>query len=792
MENREVFISYHTDSSSDTARKICAALEGAGISCWYAPRDVEANYANSIVRAIRSCKVFLLLLNEQSNLSAHVLNEINCAFDRFKNHEEITLLPFRMDECTLSDDVYYYLGRIHIMDGHLPPEVLRIQELVARICSLLGKEPDRTVVVQDDSGTFHSADTPKQYRLIGTIVYPDTRFVGRKKELCAVAQQMASIPNKLALVGMGGIGKSEIARMYLKTNADQYDVILWVSFEESLQKTLVSDFLFPIEGFSVQQFPQDSERDYFLRKLQLLKQIADHRVLIVIDNFDVTDDPDLELFCSGTYGVLFTTRYHQNCSSLPEIQVEGILHEEDLLTLFRSEYHRELNDQALACVKQIVRLLQGHPLSIRLVANTMQSRRLSPEKMYDLLQIGVSAMQTQNAKAADLIYGNLRQVFTLSALTEQEQYLLKNLSLISLRGIEVETFFDWCGADDFDIIDGLIAKSWVIHDPVTDSVHLHPLVAQMMAQELEQDLSSCDQLVEAIHRACRVDIHYTWEKKLQLHDMAQSLYARLPKTHKKFPLACKARAQLIFSMAHYEEAAHLFLQILPFAETLEEKLFLYVKASHAFVLGSLGEEGKNTALEGLSLLENIALDDLSPKEGDYYKALLCRMLEAYEALGDYTTAIEYGRKAEAICDRFIVTSYEMNRGWVEFHLAAALYYAGETEEAEKTIRHAIELFEQIEEAWSLNYCYDILGLILARKGAFEEALALNTRAAEILRPLYGTEHADIAKNLEYRAMIHRAMGEKETADGYFRQAIELYQRLNCHMRVTAVQKAMEE
>ena len=76
-EPRDVFISYHTDSAGDQVRKIAAALEGAGISCWYAPRDCGANYAGSIVEAIRACRVYLLILNEQSNLSAHILNEIN-------------------------------------------------------------------------------------------------------------------------------------------------------------------------------------------------------------------------------------------------------------------------------------------------------------------------------------------------------------------------------------------------------------------------------------------------------------------------------------------------------------------------------------------------------------------------------------------------------------------------------------------------------------------------------------------------------------------------------------------
>ena len=40
MDNREVFISYHTESAGETVKKICRMLEDAGVSCWYAPRDV--------------------------------------------------------------------------------------------------------------------------------------------------------------------------------------------------------------------------------------------------------------------------------------------------------------------------------------------------------------------------------------------------------------------------------------------------------------------------------------------------------------------------------------------------------------------------------------------------------------------------------------------------------------------------------------------------------------------------------------------------------------------------------
>lgn len=98
-------------------------------------------------------------------------------------------------------------------------------------------------------------------------------------------------------------------------------MVLWLSFEESLRRILLSDAAFPIECLNRIDFPEDSDEDYFWRKLRILKKIADKRVLIVVDNFDVPDDPDLEAFTSGEYEVIFTTRCHQDSGGLPEIEI---------------------------------------------------------------------------------------------------------------------------------------------------------------------------------------------------------------------------------------------------------------------------------------------------------------------------------------------------------------------------------------------------------------------------------------------------------------------------------------
>src|SRR3981189_2371658 len=98
---RQVFLSYSSKDATD-AQRICAALESSGISCWMAPRDVEAgtDYPAEIVDAITSSTMFLVLLTEHSVASRHVLSEVEHAFNAGK-----PTLPFRATPVALSKEL---------------------------------------------------------------------------------------------------------------------------------------------------------------------------------------------------------------------------------------------------------------------------------------------------------------------------------------------------------------------------------------------------------------------------------------------------------------------------------------------------------------------------------------------------------------------------------------------------------------------------------------------------------------------------------------------------------------
>ena len=102
----DVFISY---ASHDTtvASDVAAALEGQGLKCWIAPRDVTpgAHYASEIVHAIDSAKAIVLILSQDAATSPHVFREIERATS--KRHPVVTL---RLDQAPLPAEFEYFLN----------------------------------------------------------------------------------------------------------------------------------------------------------------------------------------------------------------------------------------------------------------------------------------------------------------------------------------------------------------------------------------------------------------------------------------------------------------------------------------------------------------------------------------------------------------------------------------------------------------------------------------------------------------------------------------------------------
>lgn len=113
MNVADVFISY---SSTDSAKAVEALnlFEYAGISCWFAQRDIlpGANYAVEIPRAIKNCSHFVLLLSNEAQESPFVKLELDQAIKHRK-----TIMPVLLEKIHETEDTNFFLNAKQSVDG---------------------------------------------------------------------------------------------------------------------------------------------------------------------------------------------------------------------------------------------------------------------------------------------------------------------------------------------------------------------------------------------------------------------------------------------------------------------------------------------------------------------------------------------------------------------------------------------------------------------------------------------------------------------------------------------------
>ena len=129
----DAFIS-HSSKDKTIADAICATLEGKNIRCWIAPRDVPpgTHYGSALNNAIRTSRVFVLLLSKGSNASDQVIRELEIAADN-----GIPIIPIRIENFEPTDAMRYYVKSLHWLDAMTPPIERHLKKLTTSVQALL-------------------------------------------------------------------------------------------------------------------------------------------------------------------------------------------------------------------------------------------------------------------------------------------------------------------------------------------------------------------------------------------------------------------------------------------------------------------------------------------------------------------------------------------------------------------------------------------------------------------------------------------------------------------------------
>lgn len=308
-------------------------------------------------------------------------------------------------------------------------------------------------------------------------------FVGREAALAELVEWVGS-QRVVALVGMGGIGKTSLAAALVqKLRLHFADGVLWANTRNSETSNILQ-----LWG---RAYDHDFSglTDLASRETAVRSLLAEKQTLIVLDNVDNAADARPLLLHGARGAVLLTTRNLDVASALnahpfpvPELSPSG---SQALLRQILGDERMAAKPEE-AAAEQIGDLLHHLPLAVEIVAQRLKSRpRMTLAAMAHRLQ------NTQQRMGLEISDTAVRASFEVSwdGLDEEQQAFFAQMAVFEGRPFTVEAIAAIADWNMFLAEDDLytLATLSLLQEVGETRYKQHPLLADFAAEKLGDD-----------------------------------------------------------------------------------------------------------------------------------------------------------------------------------------------------------------------------------------------------------------------------------------------------------------
>ena len=317
-------------------------------------------------------------------------------------------------------------------------------------------------------------------------------FCGREKELQTFSK-MLEAHDKIFIQGVGGIGKSEFVKKFIKDNKSDFTNILFITYSESLKNT--------VAGINFKGDKSDETLENLYEQHMNYLRIMQNDTLIIIDNFDILPETDndlddiLELNCK----IIFTTRNNfgddYEIFKISEIDKSALLEIAEKLKV--TDVDRETLDRIFEAV-------HNHTLACELILRLLKKSAFTADELLDKIlneHVGLDISDKIRKDANVTYYEHIHQLFRLFALTNEQQETMRLLSLLPVEGIDDKYFKKLTGVKDMNVINELDEIGLVYHDE--HIIRVHPLVGEAAAADFVPDMNNCREFMDNLILECR-------------------------------------------------------------------------------------------------------------------------------------------------------------------------------------------------------------------------------------------------------------------------------------------------
>ncbi len=364
-------------------------------------------------------------------------------------------------------------------------------------------------------------------------------FVGRRNELSQISSRLDNEDNNvLFLSGIGGIGKTALAKQYAHEHIDEYATVVFLHYENSIKNTICSEDL-SIENFS--ENPGEDIDSIFLRKIKTLKRVIQEqnkngdKTLIIIDNYNDEYDPDFESIINCGAKIIVTTRNDQREFGYEQIIIDNLGNKDLYWKLFSIYNTYDYSYDERNFIYEIINYVDGHTMTVVLVSKYLKYSTDSPQGLLEKIKekgirgIG-DEIKVRHVKDEHYYFENVRAIidalFDISLFSEEEIEVLAGMSLlgqVKVNRRKLISLFE--GINVSNAINELCYKGWLLFDEVTDKVYLHQLIMDLAYEHFIPSTSNC------VHFCTGMDAFIKQKRNESLGEAVSNNYASLFHTY---------------------------------------------------------------------------------------------------------------------------------------------------------------------------------------------------------------------------------------------------------------------
>lgn len=307
-------------------------------------------------------------------------------------------------------------------------------------------------------------------------------FLGREDELRRVQERLKANQHLVLVNGLGGIGKSALARKLYHEIRCRYDRVGWVSYQNTFKESLILAMV-------AEQFQSmDDPNQRYKATYSYLKQ--DKKTLLVVDDVtqDALLDPELqEVSALSNVSMLLTSR-KSSITGFETVPIDNLPEETCVQLFYRySNHHHKETEENTAVIGEIVRRAYYHTLLVELLAKaSVHESSLAAylakleQNVFDPNDFKVDSVAQQQKRVSD----HLRKLYQLAdfAAEPEKSRILWNFAIMPTMDIPREAN-EWIGAD-LNKLQELIEAGWLSNRD--GSYYMHGLVKEIILQERQE------------------------------------------------------------------------------------------------------------------------------------------------------------------------------------------------------------------------------------------------------------------------------------------------------------------